>query len=55
MISVNPDVWLYAAIVMGLGALILALVYGRLVVAESPGNDRMVDLMGASMPAGLPA
>jgi K(+)-stimulated pyrophosphate-energized sodium pump len=47
VISVNPDVWLYAAIVMGLGALILALVYGRLVVAESPGNDRMVELMGA--------
>ena len=43
----NPDVWLYAAMVMGLGALILALVYGRLVVAESPGNDRMVELMGA--------
>jgi K(+)-stimulated pyrophosphate-energized sodium pump len=47
VISVNPEVWLYAAMVMGLGALILALVYGRLVVAESPGNDRMVELMGA--------
>ena len=43
----SPELWLYVAIVMGVAALILALVYGRLVVAESPGNDRMVELMGA--------
>jgi len=47
VISVNPDVWLYFAMVMGLAALILATVYGRQVVAASPGNDRMVYLMGA--------
>ena len=43
----NPDVWLYVAIAMGVAALILAVIYGRLVTAESPGNDRMVELMGA--------
>ena len=43
----NADVWLYVAIVMGLAALLLAVVYGRQVVAVSPGNDRMVELMNA--------
>ncbi len=43
----NPDLWLYVAIAMGLAALVLAAFYGRLVMAESPGNDRMVELMGA--------
>jgi K(+)-stimulated pyrophosphate-energized sodium pump len=42
---VNPDVWLYVAIAMGLAALILAAVYARQVVAADPGNDRMVELM----------
>ncbi len=32
---------------MGIAALILAAVYGRLVLAVPPGNDRMVYLMGA--------
>ncbi|MCL1593923.1 MAG: sodium-translocating pyrophosphatase [Actinomycetia bacterium] len=32
---------------MGIAALVLAAVYGRQVVAESPGNERMVSLMGA--------
>jgi K(+)-stimulated pyrophosphate-energized sodium pump len=45
--SVNPDVWLYVAMAMGLTALAVALIYGRLVMAASPGNDRMVELMGA--------
>ncbi len=43
----NPDVWLYVAVVMGIAALVLAAVYARQVVAVSPGNDRMVQLMGA--------
>ncbi|HSJ70203.1 MAG TPA: sodium-translocating pyrophosphatase [Acidimicrobiia bacterium] len=43
----NPDVWLYVAMAMGLTALAVALIYGRLVMAASPGNDRMVELMGA--------
>ena len=43
----NPDVWLLVAVVMGIAALVLAAVYGRQVVAVSPGNDRMVELMGA--------
>ena len=43
----NADVWLYVAIVMGLAALVLAAVYGRQVIAASPGNDRMVELMTA--------
>ncbi len=32
---------------MGVAALLLAALYGRQVVALSPGNDRMVELMGA--------
>ena len=43
----SPELWLYVAIVMGVAALILALVYGRFVLAESPGNTKMVELMGA--------
>ena len=43
----SPELWLYVAIVMGVAALILALVYGRFVLAESPGNAKMVELMGA--------
>ncbi|MFO7699974.1 MAG: sodium-translocating pyrophosphatase, partial [Acidimicrobiia bacterium] len=43
----NPDVWLYVAMAMGLTALAVAVIYGRLVMAASPGNDRMVELMGA--------
>jgi K(+)-stimulated pyrophosphate-energized sodium pump len=46
VISVNPDVWLYVAMVMGVAALILAAVYTRQVMAAPPGNDRMVYLMG---------
>jgi len=43
---VNPDVWLYLAMAMGVAALILAVVYSRMVMAAPPGNDRMVYLMG---------
>ena len=43
----NAEVWLYVAMVMGAAALVLAAVYGRQVTAEDPGNDRMVELMGA--------
>ncbi|GMR02881.1 MAG: sodium-translocating pyrophosphatase [Acidimicrobiia bacterium] len=43
----NPDVWLYIAIAMGIAALVLAAVYGRQVIAESPGSERMIELMGA--------
>ncbi len=43
----NPDIWLYVAMLMGVAALIVAVVYGRQVLAVSPGNDRMVQLMGA--------
>jgi len=32
---------------MGIAALVVAAVYGRQVVAEPPGNERMVSLMGA--------
>ena len=42
----NPDVWLYVAMVMGVAALILAAVYTRQVMAAPPGNDRMIYLMG---------
>ncbi|MCZ7532270.1 MAG: sodium-translocating pyrophosphatase [Acidimicrobiia bacterium] len=43
----NPDVWLYVAMGMGVAALLLAAVYGRQVLAVSPGNERMVSLMDA--------
>ena len=42
----NPDIWLYVAMVMGVAALILAGVYSKQVLAAPPGNDRMVYLMG---------
>ena len=41
----NPDVWLYVAMAMGVAALILAAVYSKQVMAAPPGNDRMVYLM----------
>ncbi|GMQ97981.1 MAG: sodium-translocating pyrophosphatase [Acidimicrobiia bacterium] len=43
----NPEVWLYVAMAMGIGALVLAAVYGRQVVAAPAGSDRMVELMDA--------
>jgi K(+)-stimulated pyrophosphate-energized sodium pump len=43
----SPDIWLYIAIVMGIAALILAFFYSRMVMSESPGNARMVELMDA--------
>jgi K(+)-stimulated pyrophosphate-energized sodium pump len=45
--SVNPDVWLYIAMAMGVAALLLAFFYARAVLAVSPGNARMVELMEA--------
>jgi len=44
---VNPEVWLYVAVIMGVAALVLAFVYSRQVLAAPPGNDRMVELMNA--------
>jgi K(+)-stimulated pyrophosphate-energized sodium pump len=44
---VDPIVWLYIAMLMGVASLVLAVVYGRQVVEQSPGNDRMVELMNA--------
>jgi K(+)-stimulated pyrophosphate-energized sodium pump len=43
----SPDLWLYAAVVMGLAALALAYFYARQVMSADPGSDRMVELMGA--------
>ena len=43
----DPIVWLYVAMLMGLASLVLAAVYGRQVTEQSPGNERMVDLMDA--------
>ena len=40
----NPDVWLYVAMAMGLAALVMAVVYGRLVIAESPGTEAEMSL-----------
>jgi K(+)-stimulated pyrophosphate-energized sodium pump len=44
---VEPLIWLYLAIVLGFAALALAVVFGRQVISAPPGNDRMVQLMGA--------
>ncbi len=43
----SPDLWLYIAIGMGVAALLLAALYGRQVLAVSPGNERMTELMVA--------
>ena len=43
----DPTVWLYIAMLMGLASLVLALLYGRQVTEQNPGNDRMVELMNA--------
>jgi len=42
---VNPEVWLYAAMVMGVLALIVAGFFAYQVLAAPPGNDTMVGLM----------
>ena len=41
----NPEFWLYAAMAMGVLALIVAFVYSRQVLAADPGNEKMVELM----------
>jgi K(+)-stimulated pyrophosphate-energized sodium pump len=41
------EIWLYLAIVAALAALVLASVFGRQVLAASPGNERMQELMAA--------
>ena len=41
----NPEVWLYAAMVMGVLALIVAGFFAYQVLAAPPGNDTMVGLM----------
>ena len=43
----NPDIWPFIAVAMGLAGLLLAGCYARLVLAAEPGNARMVELMGA--------
>ena len=43
----EPLIWLYLAIAIGLAALALAAVFGRQVNAADPGNPRMVQLMDA--------
>ena len=43
----QPELWLYIAMAMGVAALVLAFVYARQVTSADPGNDRMVELMGA--------
>ena len=43
----NPEVWLYVAIFMGVAALVLAYLYGRQVTEANAGNQRMIELMGA--------
>jgi len=43
----QPDLWLYVAGVMGIAALVLAFFYARQVTSADPGNEVMVDLMGA--------
>ncbi len=43
----DPDIWPYLALVAGLAALTLAAGFARIVLAASPGNDRMVELMNA--------
>ena len=41
----NPELWLYAAIGMGILALLVAAFYSRQVLAADPGNETMVGLM----------
>jgi K(+)-stimulated pyrophosphate-energized sodium pump len=43
---VNPELWLYAAMLMGVLALIVAGFYAYQVLAAPPGNAQMVGLMG---------
>jgi Na+/H+-translocating membrane pyrophosphatase len=44
---VDPLIWLYLAIVLAIAALALAGFFARQVQAADPGNDTMVELMGA--------
>ncbi len=41
------EIWLYLAIAIAVGALVLATVFARQVNAASPGNELMQELMGA--------
>ncbi len=41
----NPELWLYAAIVMGILGLVVAAFYATQVMSADPGNDTMVRLM----------
>ncbi len=41
------EIWLYLAIAIALGALVLAAVFARQVNSASPGNELMQELMGA--------
>jgi K(+)-stimulated pyrophosphate-energized sodium pump len=45
--AVEPDVWLYLAMALAVAALVLAWYFAKHVVAASPGNDRMQELMAA--------
>ncbi len=43
----DPVIWLYLAIVLAIGALVLAVYFARQVNAADPGNETMIELMGA--------
>ncbi len=43
----DPEVWVYIAIASGLAGLALAGAFSRMVLATSPGNERMQELMVA--------
>jgi K(+)-stimulated pyrophosphate-energized sodium pump len=44
---VDPLIWLYLALLAAVAALVLAGMFARQVNAADPGNETMVDLMGA--------
>jgi K(+)-stimulated pyrophosphate-energized sodium pump len=41
----DPQIWLWLALIVGAAALVLAVFYGRQVNAADPGNERMRELM----------
>ena len=43
----DPIAWVYIAVVAGALALLLAVFYGRQVLAAPPGNERMQELSSA--------
>ena len=43
--TLDPELWVYIAIAAGLAGLLLAATFARLVLATSPGDERMQELM----------